>query len=358
LPDPEKLVGGHVTATVPLTFKTAFSALEEGKLDGAMAEHAFDALLCGTWTQVQIAGFLTALRLKGESSEVIAGAARALRANMLGVEHNFPKLLDTCGTGGDETGTVNLSTGAALICASLGVPVAKHGNRAVSSRAGSADVVSALGIPIDLPADAASRVLVEANIAFLMAPTHHPAMRHAAPIRKDLGIRTIFNCLGPLANPARATHQLIGAFSDELRPVLARTLDQLGTVRAWVVRGEDGIDEVSPYGATRVTVLDGGKLSELLIHPSDFGMATSPKGAAAGGTADENARIIEAVLSGQDHPARDAFVLNAAAALVVAEDLPPRVAAEKAMAAVVSGKAVAALQRWRDAALANKPVSA
>src|SRR5690606_24287483 len=183
-------------------------------------------------------------------SEVIAGAARAMRANMVAVEHAFPKLLDTCGTGGDETGTVNLSTGAALICASLGVPVAKHGNRAVSSRSGSADVVRALGIPVDLPAEAASRVLVEANIAFLMAPTHHPAMKHAAAVRKDLGIRTVFNCLGPLVNPARATHQLIGAFSDDLRPVLAHTLGQLGTVRAWVVRGEDGIDEVSPYGAT------------------------------------------------------------------------------------------------------------
>ncbi len=347
-----------MTATAPLTFKMAFSALLEGKLDASTAERAFEALLCGTWTQVQIGGFLSALRLQGESSEVIVGAARAMRANMVGVEHNFPKLLDTCGTGGDETGTVNLSTGAALICASLGVPVAKHGNRAVSSRAGSADVVSALGIPIDLPAEAASRVLVEANIAFLMAPTHHPAMRHAAPVRKDLGIRTVFNCLGPLVNPARATHQLIGAFSDELRPILARTLDQLGTVRAWVVRGEDGIDEVSPYGASRVTVLDAGKVSELVVHPSDFGIATSPKGAAAGGTAEENARIIEAVLSGREHPARDAFVLNAAAALVVAEDLPPRTAAEKAMAAVVSGRAVAALQRWRDAALANKPVSA
>ncbi len=346
-----------MTVTSPITFKTAFAAVEEGTLDATLAEHAFDALFSGAWTPSQIAGFLIALRLKGESPEVIAGAARAMRANMVGVDHSFPKLLDTCGTGGDETGTVNLSTGAAIICAALGVPVAKHGNRAVSSRAGSADVVSTLGIPIDLPADAASRVLVEANIAFLMAPTHHPAMKYAGPVRKELGVRTIFNCLGPLVNPARATHQLIGAYSDELRSVLARTLSQLGTERAWIVRGEDGIDEVSPYGPTRVTVLDHGKISEMVITPADFGLPLSPKGAAAGGTADENARIIEAVLSGQPHPARDAFVLNAAAALVVAEDLDPRTAAEKALAAVVSGKALAALQRWRDAALANKPVS-
>lgn len=347
-----------MTVASPLTFKMAFTAVEEGKLDAALAEHAFDALLSGAWTPTQVAGFLVALRLKGETSEVIAGAARAMRRSMVGVEHNFPKLLDTCGTGGDETGSVNLSTGAAIICASLGVPVAKHGNRAVSSRAGSADVVSALGIPIDLPADAASRVLVEANIAFLMAPTHHPAMKFAAPVRKELGVRTVFNCLGPLVNPARATHQLIGAFSDELRPVLARTLAQLGTERAWVVRGDDGIDEVSPYGITRVTILNQGQLSEQVISPTDFGLPVSPKGAASGGTAEENARIIETVLSGQPHPARDAFVLNAAAALVVAEDLPPRTAAEKALAAVVSGKALGALQRWRDAALANKPVSA
>ena len=160
-----------MTVASPLTFKMAFTAVEEGKLDAALAEHAFDALLSGAWTPTQVAGFLVALRLKGETSEVIAGAARAMRRSMVGVEHNFPKLLDTCGTGGDETGSVNLSTGAAIICASLGVPVAKHGNRAVSSRAGSADVVSALGIPIDLPADAASRVLVEANIAFRFGGT-------------------------------------------------------------------------------------------------------------------------------------------------------------------------------------------
>lgn len=347
-----------MNATSAITFKTALAALEAGKLDAEMAQAAFEALLAGAWTPVQIGGFLMGLRLKGESPEMIAGAARALRANMVAVDHNFPKLLDTCGTGGDETGTVNLSTGAAIICASLGVPVAKHGNRAVSSRAGSADVTSALGIPIDGPADAASRVLVEANITFLMATTHHPAMRHAAPVRKELGVRTLFNCLGPLANPARATHQLIGAFSDDLRPILAKTLRQLGTVRAWVVRGEDGIDEVSPYSSTRVTILDQGRISEMTITPGDFGLAVSPPGAAAGGTAEENARIIETVLSGQEHPARNAFVLNAAAALVVAEDLPMRLAAEKALAAVTSGQALAALQRWRDAALANKPVSA
>lgn len=347
-----------MTVTSPLTFRTALSAIEEGKLDAAFTEHAFEAILSGAWTPTQIGAFLTALRLKGESPEVIAGAARAMRSHMVAVEHNFPKLLDTCGTGGDDTGTVNLSTGAAIICASLGIPVAKHGNRAVSSRAGSADVVSALGIPVDLPADVASRVLVEANIAFLMAPTHHPALKYAGPVRKELGVRTIFNCLGPLVNPARATHQLIGAFSDELRPMLAQTLIQLNTQRAWIVRGEDGVDEVSPYGPTRVTVLDHGKVSEMVITPADFGLPVSAPGAAAGGSAEENARIIEAVLQGEPHPARDAFVLNAAAALVVAEDLPPKVAADKAMAVVSSGKALSALQRWRDAALANKPVSA
>jgi anthranilate phosphoribosyltransferase len=346
-----------VTNHQHVAFKEVLDSLLAGEANANVIERTFVAILSGAWTSAQIAGLLVGLRIKGESAEVIAGAARAMRSQMVAVEHNFPKLLDTCGTGGDETGTVNLSTGAAIICSSLGIPVAKHGNRAVSSRAGSADVIAALGIPTDLPAEAASRVLKEANIAFLMATTHHPAMRHVGPVRKELGVRTLFNCLGPLVNPARATHQLLGAFSDELRPTLARTLSELGTTRAWVVRGVDGLDEVSPYGPTRVTVLDQGVLEERVVSPADFGLEVSPPGAAGGGSAEENARIIEAVLSGKPHPARDAFVLNAAAALVVAEGLPLDVAASKAAAALDDGKALAALQRWRDAGMANRAVT-
>src|SRR6185503_15930044 len=181
---------------------------------------------------------------------------------MIPVEHGLPRVLDTCGTGGDGLGTQNLSTGAAIIAAATGIPVAKHGNRAASSRSGSADVLEALGVPIDLPASDAAELLREAGIVFMLAPTHHPAMRHAGQARRELGIRTIFNCLGPLANPARATHQLIGAADHALRPVMAETLHALGTKRAWVVRSEDEFDEVSPSAPTRVTELDAGKIRE------------------------------------------------------------------------------------------------
>ena len=314
----------------------------------------FDAILKGEWTPVQVAGFAVALRLTGESAPVIAAAAESLRAAMVVVEHGAPMVLDTCGTGGDASGTLNLSTGAAIIAAACHISVAKHGNRAVSSRAGSADVLEALGIPTDLPAERAGTLLDEVGIAFLMAPTHHPAMRHGGVARRELGIRTIFNCLGPLANPARATHQLLGAYDDALRPVLAETLRHLGVTRAWVMRGADGLDEVSPYGPTRVTELDGGELSEHVIRPEDFGLRPSPEGAARGGDANENAEAIRQVLAGRDHPARDAFILNGAAAIVVANDLPFREAADLARDVIDSGKALDLLARWGEAARAGR----
>lgn len=307
----------------------------------------FDAILRGEWTPVQVAGFAVALRLSGESAEHIGAAARSLREAMLPVEHGLPKVLDTCGTGGDASGTLNLSTVAAIVAAAAGVPVAKHGNRAVSSRAGSADVLEALGVPTDLPAEAGKALLAEVGIAFLMAPTHHPAMRHGGVARRELGIRTIFNCLGPLANPARATHQLLGAYDDALRPVLAQTLGALGVERAWVVRGAEGLDEVSPFGPTRVSALERGRVTELTVHPRDFGLRESPAGAIAGGDAADNARAIEQVLRGEPHPALDACVLNAAAALVVAEGLEPLRAADRARETLASGRALALLERWK-----------
>lgn len=313
----------------------------------------FDAILEGRWTPVQVAGFAVALRLRGESAEIIAAAAESLRAAMVGVEHGLPQVLDTCGTGGDGRGTLNLSTGAAIIAASAGVPVAKHGNRAVSSRAGSADVLEALGIPLEVPPSRAAELLSEVGIAFLMAPAHHPAMRHGGVARRELGIRTIFNCLGPLANPARATHQLLGAYDDALRAVLARTLRSLGVSAAWVVRGVDGLDEVSPHGPTRVTALSGATIEELEIAPEDFGIAPLPEAAARGGDAADNARVLRSVLGGEAHPAADAFVLNAAAALVVARGLSPRAATDAAREAIASGKALATLERWRAAATAR-----
>ena len=217
-------------------FPEVFSELvSERGISPASVRSVFDAILAGEWTPVQVAGFAVALRLRGESPEIIAAAATSMRAAMLPVEHDLPLVLDTCGTGGDGRGTLNLSTGAAIIAAACGVPVAKHGNRAVSSRAGSADVLEALDVRLDVPPERAGEVLREAGVAFLMAPAHHPAMRHGGVARRELGIRTVFNCLGPLANPARATHQLLGAYDDALRGVLARTLAALGSQRAWIV---------------------------------------------------------------------------------------------------------------------------
>ncbi|HEX9622277.1 MAG TPA: anthranilate phosphoribosyltransferase [Polyangiaceae bacterium] len=334
--------------TVP--FRAAITGLLSG--EGPTPESvrgAFGSILAGVWTPVQVGAYVVALRQNGESPEVIAAAARAMRDAMVRVEHGFPRLLDTCGTGGDGSESLNLSTGAAIIAAACGAPVAKHGNRAATSRAGSADVLEALGVRLDVPPERAADVLTEANIVFMPAQAHHPAMRHAAQARKELGVRTIFNCLGPLANPAGATHQLVGAYADSLRSVMAETLASLGTERAWVVHGEDALDEVSPCAPTRVTVLAGGKLDETVVTPEDFGLPRLEREAIRGGDPAFNADVLARVLRGEAHPAADAFVLNAAAALVVFDGDAPRDAARRARAALASGKAYATLEALRAA---------
>lgn len=337
------------------SFAEVFAAIErEGDAPAGLVRAAFEQILAGAWTPVQVAGLAVSLRLRGETPAIIAEAARAMRDAMVPVEHDLDVVLDTCGTGGDGLATVNVSTAAAIVVAACGVPVAKHGNRAVSSRSGSADVLEALGVALDVPADLQANVLAEAGIAFLYAPAHHPAMRHGGVARRELGIRTIFNALGPLANPARATHQLLGAYDDALRPALARTLGELGTRRAWVVRGEDGLDEVSPTGPTRVSALDRGEVTELRIAPEDFGLARSRPEAIRGGDAAENAATTLSILRGERHPARDAVVLNAAAALVVARDAAPRDAAAMAADAIAAGRALATFERWRALARAAK----
>lgn len=298
---------------------------------------ALDAILAGAWTPVQVAGFAIALRMRGEEASTIAAAAQTLCAHMIEVDHGLPVVVDTCGTGGDGLGTINISTAAAFVVAATGAPVAKHGGRSVSSRSGSADVIEALGIPIDIAPDRQASVLRAAGIAFLFGPTHHPALRHSQAVRRELAVRTIFNALGPLANPARATHRLLGTYDDALRPVLARVLAELGVRRAWVLRGEDGLDEVSPFGPTRMTEVAEGKLRERIIRPEMFGLKPSLPGAIDGGSAEDNARVIRAVLEGQTHPARDAVILNAAAALAVCrevddEKLFPQLAVEAARA--------------------------
>lgn len=330
-----------------LPFASVFAELQEGPLSADSVRSSFDAMLSGAWSPVQIGAFLAALRIRGESAETITAAVGAMRSMMVPVATSATVILDTCGTGGDRSGSINLSTASAIICAADGITVAKHGNRAVSSQAGSADVLSTLGIPIEVAPDISVKLLERVNIAFLLAPVHHPAMRHVMPVRRDLGVRTLFNCLGPIANPAGATHQLIGAFSDELRPMLAETLRSLGTRRAWVVRGEDGMDEVSPYGATRVTELSNGRLSEHTVTPDTFGLTASKPDAARGGNAADNARIIESILSGEAHPARDAVVLNAAAALVVARDLEPKEATTRVERLIDQGLAKQKLEDWR-----------
>lgn len=337
------------------TFAEIFAALEHGPLDGKSVGAAFGAILDGAWTPVQIGAFAVALRLRGETAEIITLAAEALRAVMTPVVHGLPEVIDTCGTGGDGAHTLNVSTGAAIVVAACGGHVAKHGNRSVSSRCGSADVVVALGIPLDVDPSSHAAILHAARITFLMAPQHHPALRHAISARRELGVRTIFNALGPLVNPARTTHQLVGVYEDALRPVVADALGRLGVRRAWVVRSTDGLDEVSPSAPTRVSVLDHGTISERVVSPEDFGLAPIPLRALAGGEAAENAATLEAILRGEPHPAAPAVVINAAAALAVLRGGDLRTHAADAAEAIRDGRAYATLEAWRRAASGTRP---
>jgi anthranilate phosphoribosyltransferase len=319
-----------------------------------VVRRAFDAILSGAWTPVQVGAFAVALRMRGEEANAIVAGAEALRGTMTAVDHELDAVLDTCGTGGDGAQTLNLSTAAALVVAGAGVTVAKHGNRSISSRCGSADVIEALGIPIELSPRDQSSLLRDARIAFLFAPAHHPALRHAAQARRELGIRTIFKALGPLANPARATHQLVGVYDDALRPIAARALSALGIVRAWVVRSDDGLDEVSPCASTtRVTEVDGEALRERTVTPGDFGIRAVERSAIGGGDARTNAETIVRILEGERHAARDAVLVNAAAALAVSDPSATLTACgERARDALTSGRAREVLETWRRLAVA------
>mgnify|MGYP000676885648 CR=1 FL=1 len=312
---------------------------------------ALESILAGDWTPVQIAGFAVALRLRGEHADTIAIAAQTIGAHMIAVDHGLPLVADTCGTGGDGLGTINLSTAAAFVVAACGIPVAKHGNRSVSSRAGSADVLEALGVPSDVSPDKQAGVLRSAGLAFLFSPAHHPALRHCQTARRELAVRTIFNAIGPLVNPARATHRLVGTYDHALRQTMAQVLGKLGVRRAWVVRGDEGLDEVSPFGITQVTEMVEGDIRERTVHPETFGLEASPAGAITGGSADENARAIRRILEGEAHPARAAVILNAAAALVVCREVDAerdfRDLAVEAAEAIDSGRALRKLERLR-----------
>lgn len=311
------------------------------------AEDAFAILMSGEATPAQIGGFLMALRVRGESVEEIAGAVSAMRANMARVEAPAGTV-DIVGTGGDNSGTVNVSTCSAFVISACGVPVAKHGNRALSSRSGAADVLAALGIDIDLKPDQLSEAIAEAGLAFLFAPNHHPAMRHVGPARRELGTRTLFNLLGPMTNPAGVKRLLIGVFGPEWVMPMAETLRELNTEAAWVVHG-DGLDEMAVSGTTEVAELKNGEIRTFTVDPEDVGLKRSPLSAIKGGEAADNALALSAVLNGEPSAYRDIVVLNSGGALVVsgrAANLAEGVA--MAADAIDRGLAKASLDRLVD----------
>lgn len=282
------------------------------------AAAAMAAVMEGRATPAQLGGLLVGLRLKGERPAEIVGFARTMREHAVKLSRHFDDVFDTCGTGGDGGGTFNVSSLVALVVASCGVRVAKHGNRSVSSRCGSADVFEALGVTVSAGPEVVERCLDEVGLAFLFAPRFHPSMRHAAETRRDLGIRTAFNLLGPLTNPAGATRQLVGVPRPEMTELVAHALARLGSTRAWVVHGADGIDEISTCGYTKVSECRRGFVHTFYVHPSDVGLAKAEPADLAGGDAATNAGIARSVLAGAAGPARDIVVFNAGAALLVA----------------------------------------
>ncbi|WP_400088675.1 anthranilate phosphoribosyltransferase [Yoonia sp. R78084] len=325
-------------AMKPLIF-----AASEGPLSRSQAEEAFGYLFEGAATPAQIGGFLMALRARGEFVSEYAAAAAVMRAHCIPVK--APEgAMDIVGTGGDGKHTLNISTATAFVVAGAGVPVAKHGNRNLSSKSGTADVQGALGINVMVGPEVVEKAIAEAGIGFMMAPIHHPAMKHVGPIRVELGSKTIFNILGPLTNPAGVKRQLTGAFAPDLIFPMAETLQQLGTEKAWLVHGSDGTDEITICGPTAVAALEDGKIRSREIHPEDAGLPVHSFRDIIGGTPEENAATLSALLDGETGAYRDAVLLNAAAALVVADkagDLKEGVAI--ARDSIDSGKAKKAL---------------
>jgi len=332
--------------TEPFSWPHTISTLLAGNdLDEDQAASAMTEIMEGVATPVQIAGFVIALRAKGETTDELVGLVKTMRAFSEKIEVSG-EVLDTCGTGGDRTGTFNVSTAAALVCAGAGAKVAKHGNRAASSRCGSADVLEALGVRIDLPPDAVAACIEAAGIGFCFAPVFHPAMRHAGVPRRELGVATIFNFLGPLTNPAGATRQALGVSDPRMVDLMVEALGRLGSTRVLAFHGAGGLDELSTAGPSYVVELNDGAITRWTIDPNDLGLDPAPIAAIAGGTADENAAMIRAVLDGEAGPKRDVVVLNAAAGLVAAgraADMEAGLAG--ANDAIESGAARSALDR-------------
>lgn len=309
------------------------------------AKAAFDIMMSGDATPSQMGGFLMALRVRGETVDEITGGALAMRAKMVKIKAP-DDAIDTCGTGGDASGTFNISTAASLVVAGSGVTVAKHGNRALSSKAGSADVLTALGVNIDTPPELVERAIEEVGIGFMMAPRHHGAMRHVGGTRIELGTRTIFNLLGPLSNPAGTKQQLIGVFAKAWVEPLAHVLKQLGSSRAWVVHGADGLDEITTTAATHVAELRDGEVTTFEISPEVAGLSFADAASLKGGDAEQNAEALLGVLEGKLGAFRDIVLLNAAAALIVAgrvDDL--RSGVDMAAETISSGAAKTTLER-------------
>jgi anthranilate phosphoribosyltransferase len=326
-------------------------------LNRSEAESLMSEIMSGNATNAQIASFLTALRMKGETVEELIGFAKVMRAKASPVLSKFAveaafsgtdreMLVDTCGTGGDATGTFNISTATAFVVAGAGIHVAKHGNRSVSSVCGSADVVEALGIRIDLPADAVARCIDEVGIGFLYAPLLHEAMKHVVLARREMKIRTVFNLLGPICNPARATAQVLGVYNEDLTEIMAQVLCELGTERAFVVHGSDGLDEITISGESKISEVRGREVRTYYVTPEEFGIQRAPISAIQGGDAKRNAEIIQEILSDRGGTRQDVVLLNAAAGLVVGgKAVNLREGIQLARDSIRSGKAKECLQK-------------
>ena len=321
--------------------------IEKRDLDREDAADAIGAMMDERWSAPQAAAFLTALAAKGECESEVVGAAHAMRARGVRVEHDLPLVVDTCGTGGDGSHTINVSTAAAFVVAGCGVPVAKHGNRAASSACGSADVLETSGVPIDASPEQAAANLRDKRFAFLFAPLYHPAAKAVGPIRRELGVRTLFNVLGPLANPARATHQVVGVASPAHLELVGRALQGLGVKAAAVVHAHSGIDEVAGDVPTEVFQFDSSGARRWTLDPAEFGVR-APADAVAGGSPAENAAALYAILAGESSPRSDVIALNAALVLAVAEranGLAEGLA--QARAALANGAALEVFERLR-----------
>ena len=321
--------------------------VEGGDLAAAEARGAFEAIMDGQVAPASLGALLVALRMRGETVTEITEFARVMRERSTRVRCDAPVILDTCGTGGDGAGTFNISTLAAFVVTAAGVVVAKHGNRSVSSRCGSADLLEGLGIRVDVPVDTVERSLREIGIGFLFAPSLHGAMRHAAPVRRELGVRTVFNILGPLTNPAGARHQLLGVYDPDRLEAMAEVLRDLGSERAMVVHG-DGLDEITLHGPTRVAELEGGRVRVREVTPEDAGLGRARLHDLVGGDVAQNVAIARAILDGERGPKRDIVLLNAAAALVVAGRAPDlETGVQRAAEAIDSGAALGVVDRMR-----------